>query len=278
MARLQKMPGQVQIQDDVVFGTGGGRDLKCDVFLPPDGNTKRMGILIIHGGGWLQGDKTQLRGYGIQLARYGYACVCSEYRLSPEAPWPAQIHDCKAALRWMRGNAEALGLDPDRIAVSGNSAGGHLSLMLGATPGDPEFEGDGGHPGVDTSVSAVIAVYPPTLLRASGQLSGAIDQLFGTSTPDPEVQNRASPFTYARADFPPTMLVHGNGDDLVPVKESFKMYERLIDEGAKAEMHIYEGAPHAFDAIPEFGHQLTDMVALFVDRQLNEPRFDAMSA
>ena len=160
MTTLAKLPGQVQVSEDVVFGTGGGRDLKCDVFLPPDDRTDRMGILLIHGGGWVQGDKSQLKGYGIQLARYGYVCVCSEYRLSGESPWPAQIHDCKAALRWMRANAVELGLDANRIAVSGNSAGAHLSLMVGATPNEPEFEGDGGNAGEqagDDDIGAALA-------------------------------------------------------------------------------------------------------------------------
>lgn len=273
MAQLAKLPGRVEVREDVVFGTGGGRDLKCDVFIPPDDNDNRMGILLVHGGGWAQGDKTQLKGYGIQLARYGYVCACSEYRLSGEAPWPAQLHDTKAALRWMRANASSLGLDADRIAVSGNSAGAHLALMVAATAGDTEFEGDGGNPGVDTSVAAVVAIYAPTLLRTSGNSEGAVDRLFGTSDIATEVQERASPITWVRADFPPTMLVHGNRDTTVPVAASLDMYQALVAAGAKAEMHIYEGAPHAFDAVPEFGRQVTELIALFVDRQLATPRF-----
>lgn len=273
MTVLAKLPGRVEIQEDVVFGTGGGRDLKCDVFIPPDDNANRIGILLIHGGGWVGGDKSQLKGYGVQLARYGYLCVCSEYRLSGEAAWPAQIHDVKAALRWMRTNATSLGLDADRIAVSGNSAGAHLSLILAATAGDAEFEGEGGSPGVDTSVAASVAIYAPTLLRTSGNPQGAIDMLFGATKVDPSVQDRASPITWARADFPPTMLIHGNSDTTVPVAASLEMYQALASSGAKVEMHIYEGAPHAFDSVPEFGRQVTDLIALFVDRQLANPRF-----
>lgn len=275
MTRLQKQPGKVEIQDDVVFGTGGERDLKCDVFLPPNDDKKRMGILLIHGGGWMQGDKSQLRGYGIQLARYGFVAVCSEYRLSTEAPWPAQIHDCKAALRWMRANAASLGLDPDRIAVSGNSAGAHLSLMVGATPNETDFEGSGGHGGTDTSVSAVIAIYPPTRLKTRGNLESAVDLLFGDPEIAEEVQTRASPISWSHGDFPPTMLVHGNNDQVVPVSETFNMYEQLTQKGAKVEMHIYEGAPHAFDREPEFFNQVADMIALFTDRQLGRARFEA---
>ncbi|MEX0942322.1 MAG: alpha/beta hydrolase [Pseudomonadales bacterium] len=270
---MTKIPGNVAIQDNVVFGQGGGRDLKCDVFTPPDEKQDRIGILLIHGGAWSQGDKSQLRGYGIQLARYGFLCVCAEYRLSGESVWPAQIEDCKAALRWMRANSASLGLDPKRIAVSGNSAGAHLALILGGTPGEGEFEGQGGNAGIDTSVGAVIAIYPPTLLRTTGTLAGAIDQLFGSTDVSTEVQDRASPINWSKADFPPTMLIHGNKDDIVPVSASLNMYSRLVSDGARVEMHIYEGAPHAFDAVQEFGRQVTDMIALFVDRQLNTRRF-----
>ncbi len=93
---------RVTIEEDVVFGTGGGRDLKCDVYTPPGGPASAPAVLLVHGGGWRNGDRTQLRGYGILLGREGYLCVASEYRLSGEAKWPAQIHDVKAALRRMR--------------------------------------------------------------------------------------------------------------------------------------------------------------------------------
>lgn len=274
MAVPAKLPGRVDIREDVVFGTTGERDLCCDVFIPPDDNPARTSLLLIHGGGWAQGDRRQLKGYGIQLARYGYLCVCCEYRLSGEAAWPAQIHDVKAALRWMRANASALGIDAERIAVSGNSAGAHLSLLTAATPNDPEFEGDGGNPGVDTAVAACIGIYAPTLLRTSGNADGAVDRLFGDSVPV-EVQDRASPITWVRPDFPPTMLVHGNGDTTVPVAASLEMYKALATAGAKVEMHIYEGAPHAFDASPAFGRQVADLIALFVARQLNRDEFAA---
>jgi acetyl esterase/lipase len=130
-------------------------------------------VLLVHGGAWINGDRNQLHGYGILLGRIGYVCVATEYRLAAEAKWPAQIHDVKAALRWMRANADTLGIDPAKIAVSGNSAGGHLSLMLAATQNIPEFEGKSGTPGVPTDVAACIAFYAPTLLYKKEQPLGA---------------------------------------------------------------------------------------------------------
>ena len=164
----------------------------------------------------MNGDKNQLRAYGIQLARYGFVTVCCEYRLSGEAFWPAQIHDCKAALRWMRANANTLGLDPDRIAVSGNSAGAHLSLLLGRHLITPNLR-----------ARAVIAIYPPTHLKGGGELDSAVNQLFGDINVSQEVRDRASPITWSRESFPPTMLVHGNNDKVVPVSETLNMYDQL---------------------------------------------------
>jgi pectinesterase len=267
---IAKLPGRVGIQENVVYGTGGGRDLLCDLFTPPDTRRDRSAILLIHGGGWQNGDRGQLRGYGIQLARYGFLCVAPEYRLSGESAWPAQLHDVKAALRWLRANADALGVDADKIAVSGNSAGAHLALMLAATPNVPVFDGKGGHPEVSSSCAAVVAIYPPTALRI-GEIGDAVANLFGGKA-SREAQDAASPITYAHRHFPPTLLIHGNADDIVPVEASFSMYKSLSDAGAPVELHVYEGAPHAFDALPEFGRQLTDIIALFLDRKVTNPR------
>ena len=259
-----KLPGRVTVTENVVFGTGGDRELRCDVFTPPDDARGRTAILLVHGGGWMQGDRTQLKGYGVQLARYGYLCVAAEYRLSQEAIWPAQIHDVNAALRWMRANAASLGIDPEKICVSGNSAGGHLALMVAAR--EPAFAGDGGNAGFAAGCAAIVAIYPPTLLRVATP-GDALGLLFGGHVAR-SVEDAASPLSYARADFPPTLLIHGNADTVVPVSASFEMYQALAKAGAAVELHVYDGVPHAFDAAPEFGHQVTDLIALFVDRKV----------
>jgi len=260
---LIRQEGRVSVEEGVVFGQGTGRDLHCDVFLPPEPGVARPAILLIHGGGWVHGDRSQLRGYGIQLARYGLVCVASEYRLSGEAVWPAQIHDVKAALRWMRANADQYGVDPSRIAVSGNSAGAHLALML-AGLADGQMEGDGGNPGVTTDVSAVVAIYPPTELRVIHP-NDAIGLLLGGKV-EREVEDGASPLAYVRRGYPPTMLVHGNADEVVPVEASFAMYHALVTAGAPCDLHVFHGEPHAFDAQPAFGRQVADLIAQFVHR------------
>lgn len=267
---LRKQDGRVTVQEGVAIGTGGGRALHVDVYTPPEATGDAPGLLLVHGGSWQHGDRSQLRGYGILLGRLGFVCVACEYRLSGEAPWPAQLHDVKTALRWMRGNAATLRIDPERIAVSGNSAGGHLALLLAGTANAPAFEGDGEHQGVPTHVAACVAFYAPAKLEG-GPLTEAAAALFGGEA-TPETVRAASPITYAGPDFPPTLLVHGNEDTLVPATSSFAMYRALTRAGAPAELHVYNGAPHAFDAERDLGRQCADLVALFLDRHVVDPR------
>lgn len=255
---------RVVIEPDVVFGQGGGRDLKCDLYIPPPALKNGIGVLLVHGGGWVQGDRTQLRGYGILLGRKGYLCVASEYRLVGESPWPACIQDVKAAIRWMRADAERLGIDPGKIVIEGNSAGAHLVLMAAGTPGVPAFEGDGGNAGVATDVAAVIAFYPPTSLDAP-HYGNRVHPLFGRPVPAEEAR-AASPVTYVNGGYPPTLLLHGNADETVPAADSTLMYEALHRVGAPVELHMYARQPHAFDADPLLGRQCADIMALFIER------------
>jgi acetyl esterase/lipase len=262
---------RVIVEEDIVFGRGGGRELRCDIFRPPATVAKDTGVLIIHGGGWRQGNRKELRGYGILLGRLGYPCVSTEYRLSEEAAWPAQIHDVKACLRWMKANASGLGLDPGKIVVEGNSAGAHLSLMVAGTPNLPAFEGEGGNAGVHTSVAASIAFYPPTDLARSLARGGTfpdgkdpISMLMGDASEGSRAA--ASPITHAKPGHPPTLLLHGNADEVVSPAESTRMYEALEKAGVPVELHMYAKQPHAFDADPFLGRQCAAIMAGFINR------------
>ncbi|HEX9897089.1 MAG TPA: alpha/beta hydrolase [Dehalococcoidales bacterium] len=264
---LQLLPGRVTVENDVVFGTTGNRDLKCDIYRPPIEGDNRPGVLIIHGGAWQSGDRSQLRYYGIQLARYGFVGVACEYRLSGEAPWPAQIHDVKAAIRWMRSNANQLGIDEGKICVTGNSAGAHLALMMGCDM--DAFEGKGGNMNVSSKCAAISAIYPPTTVHYNK--NDAENKLLGKAGNN-EVAAKASPINYANKGFPPTILIHGNADQVVPNSESFNMYHALNKAGAGVELHIFDGAPHAFDSLAEFARQCVQLIILFFDRKVIDPR------
>ena len=143
------MTDRVQVET-VEVGAAGDRVLQADLYRPPQPNG--AGVLLVHGGSWINGDRTQLRGYGILLGRIGYTCLACEYRLAQDAQWPAQIDDVNVALRYLHEHAAELGVDQGKIAVSGNSAGGHLALMAAAQPVAP--------------IAAVVAFYPPADLVA----------------------------------------------------------------------------------------------------------------
>lgn len=262
--------GRVTVQEDVVFGTGGGRELKCNIYTPPGGPKNAPAVLLVHGGGWRQGDRSQLHGYGILLGREGYVCVASEYRLVPESPWPAQIHDVKAAIRFMRANSDKLGIDPHRIAIEGNSAGAHLALFAAGTANMPEFEGDGGHPDAPTDVAASLAVYPPTVFHHGNDRTHGSLPILALADDHPDVARAASPLSYASDTFPPTLLIHGTKDELVPPSASMVMYEALQKAGVPVELHMYADQPHAFDAAPAFGRQLAQIMLLFLNRYVRE--------
>ncbi|HUQ38880.1 MAG TPA: alpha/beta hydrolase [Acidimicrobiales bacterium] len=260
---------RVTVEEGVVFGQGGGRDLLCDVYVPPEEKRNGAAILLLHGGSWIAGDRTQLRGYGILLGREGYLCVASEYRLLPEANWPAQIHDAKAALRWLRKNAAMWGVDPDRIAVEGNSAGGHLALLLAGTQGLEEFAGETDD-GVSDAVKAVMAVYPPTVLtettRATSEGRQLLIAMFGEGAAGEAVAELASPITHAKPGFPPTLLISGTNDIVVPHESSVRMYEALAAAGVHVDLHLIAEQPHAFDMQPAFGRLNVQEMLLFLSR------------
>src|SRR5262245_31994300 len=159
------------VESNIVFGKGGDIDLLLDVYRPAAGVTsKRMAIIHLFGGGFSSGNKNA--GYIVNdiraLGRLGYTGISANYRLVSQGLWPAQIHDTKAAIRWVRANAAKIGIDADKIAVAGYSAGGLLSLLAAGTNGMAEFEGAGGNSGVSSNVQAGIGVYP--LASAAGNL------------------------------------------------------------------------------------------------------------
>ena len=264
---------RVKVEEGVVFGTGAGRELRCDVYTPLAATGPSPGLLLLHGGGWRRGSRAVMRGYGLRVGREGYVCVASEYRLVGESAWPAAIHDVKAALRWMRANAASLGIDPQRIAVQGNSAGAHLALLAAGTPNLPEFEGEGGHAGVSTQVGAVVAIYPPTIFHFDGaRPSGAVPAgaLLGNEG-TAEIARRASPQAHVSAAFPPTFLIHGSADRVVPPSSSQRMFELLNAARVPVDFHMFARLPHGFANAPDNQRMLAREIVGFLSRHLQRP-------
>jgi acetyl esterase/lipase len=264
--------GNIGIDEGTVFGRGGGRDLRCDVYTPAGANNAPA-VLVLYGGGWRMGERGRLREACLSLARRGFVSLAGEYRLTPESPWPAQIHDVKACIRWMRANANPLRLDPAKIAAQGHSAGAHLALLAAGTAHVSEFEGDGGNAGVSTALQAVVGVYPPVVFQAgSAHVSGSVPAgaLMGSAATE-ELARAASPITYVSGAFPPAFLLHGTTDKVVPPSASLRMYEALSAAGAQVELHMYTALPHGFARVPSLQDRIQAEIASFLDRTMVAP-------
>ncbi len=262
----------IKIEEAVTFGTGGGRDLKCDIYTPA-GASNAPGVLVLYGGAWRMGDRGRMRGASLALARHGFVAVAGEYRLTPESPWPAHIYDVKASIRWMRANAARLHINPSKISVQGHSAGAHLALLAAGTPHTTDFDGDGGNPGVSTELAAAVAVYPPVLFHVGGaRPSGGLPAtaLMGDAATE-ERALAASPLTYVSANFPPTLLLHGSKDTVVPPSASTRMYDALRAFDVPVELHMYANLPHGFARLPSMLDLVQAEAANFLMRQVVAP-------
>ena len=255
--------GQVKIHDGLAIGKAGDRDLEADLFLPPLDGSERPAILFVHGGGWREGDRSQLRGYAILLARLGFVTLCTSYRLSTEAVWPAQIKDINCALSYLRTNSDSLGIDKERVGVSGNSAGGHLALM--AATKIKKFGGQGYNNNESSYVKAVCALYPPARIKKldnTDPLDNAFLALMGEEAEQNDY-DAASPINYINKHYVPTMLVHGSKDNVVSLRDSNDLYKKLLKYNIPAEMHIFSEEDHAFDGKNEYGRVVADLQSLF---------------
>jgi acetyl esterase/lipase len=242
----------VKVEKDVVVGKDGGVELRCDVYRPPAGTEKHMALLHLHGGGWARGSKDTLGPKLAPITARGYLSVALEYRLSGMAKWPAQLEDIKTAIRWVRANAGSLGIDAKRIATVGYSAGGHLALCAAGA--------------ADTQLAACVAFYPVVELSKENVLA-----LLPPGSDDAAVR-AASPLTYVKAGFPPTIIFHGLADVTVPPESSERLLQELRRAGIPSELHTFAGVPHEFDAHPEFAEACAPLTDFFFERQILSPR------
>ena len=216
---------------------------KLDLYLPPEGDGPFPVVIWIHGGGWFSGDKVDFQLINqLRVLKRGYALVSVNHRLSDEAIFPAQIHDVKAAVRWIRANAKPYSLDPEKIAAWGASSGGHLAALLGTSGGVEELEDLSlGHPGESSRVQAVIDWYGPMdLLNMDEQLiqcgfypwhnspdTPETALIGGLATQFPDLVKKINPMTYISPESPPFLIEHGVKDKIVSMQQSVLLYERL---------------------------------------------------
>ena len=247
------LPENVKLTKDIDYGLVDGRALKLDLYQPVDAEGPAAGLVFIHGGAWKKGSKDNYRYYAQMFAAKGYVVVSVGYRLLGEKKYPAAIEDCKCAVRWMRANAEALGVDPQRIAAIGGSAGGHLSMMVGYSSDVPKFEGAGGHAEVSSAVQCVVNLYGPTdlttdFVRENEYAGQATREFLGKSLDEDEALfEEASPITHVDADDPPTLILHGTVDDIVPINQADILAAKLTEVGVPYLYDRLPGWPHSMD-------------------------------
>jgi acetyl esterase/lipase len=278
-AKIQRprLPEGVKVQRDLAYGPHTERNT-LDLYLPDGGNTPRPLIIWVHGGAWQGGSKEGGPQPALELLRRGYAVACINYRLSQHAPFPAQINDCKTAVRFLRANASKYDLDPARFGVWGGSAGGHLAALLGTSGDVKDLEANGANAGVSSRVQAVCDFFGPADLLTMAQQSGPESALQHDAPNSPESRllggpildrkdaaRRASPVTYITSDDPPFLIVHGDKDNVVPVGQSKQLHEALKKARVDSTLLIIPGAGHGRGILtPE-----TDRaVATFFDRHL----------
>lgn len=262
-------PGVV-MQEDIEYGKGDGTPLYLDLYSPV-GNTETLpGVVLFFGGGWRDGRKDQLRAYAQHFAQNGYVVATPQYRLRDAGLWPKSVQDAKCAMRWMRAHAEENNVDPERIGVMGNSAGAYLALMVGYTPGDPFFEGDGGWPEESSAAQVVVDIYGPTDFTEEGRRDHSLLTRYmnGRYEADPSRYEKASPIRYVTEDTPPTCVIHGTVDMLVPVHQSDWLVEKLQE---KVVPHLYDrldGWPHAMDVVMDVNEHTRALILAFLDKHL----------
>ena len=244
---------KLESKNDIVYDRGGNVDLKLDLALPATGDGPFPAIICLHGGGWQAGHRASPEMVLLTklLAQHGFAAVTVSYRLAPKDKYPAQIHDVKAAVRWVRANAKTYKIDPDHIGAIGFSAGGHLVSLLATTDKNDGLEGDGGNREQSSRIQAAVNYFGPTDMTKKDWDQAIEDKFFvptlgGTFEKQPELYKRFSPASFATKDYPPMLFQHGEKDELVAVRHSRDMAEQLKGLGIESHAEIYAGAGHGW--------------------------------
>lgn len=277
-ARQPRLPEGVKAHRDLAYVANGHERQKLDLYLPEKAAGPLPVIIWVHGGGWQNGSKEgcpPLRGGYLER---GYAVASLGYRLSGHAIFPAQIEDCKAALRWLRAHAAEYGLDPERFGVWGSSAGGHLVALLG-TSGDVKAFEVGTNPDQSSRVQAVCDYYGPTDFTQmdAHALPGSALKHDSPNSPEarllggPVQENKdkaalANPISYVSRDDPPFLIVHGDRDPAVPLHQSELLFDALKRSGVSVHFHTIHGAGHGGAGFSD--PQISEMVTAFFDQNL----------
>jgi len=270
--------GSFSTIEGIEYARVGASPLLLDLRIP-DGNGPFPVILFLHSGAWVTGDRTG--GPAIRQASRGYAVASIDYPLAPQNVWPSQLEASKAAVRWLRANADRYHLDPDRIGVFGTSAGGHLAAMLGTTNDRPEFEGLSlGNPQFSSKVKVVVDMYGPIdLLKIDEQKLPCYGSISANSPLMPpsllmgcaiqscrEKTMTSNPLNYITANDPPFLILQGQMDCLTPWQQSQMLFDALRAQNVKASLYLLPTAEHADHQFDD--QQWKQIISDFLDENL----------
>jgi acetyl esterase/lipase len=249
------LPAQAaEVHRGIVYASVNGRDLALDLHLPA-GRTDPPLVVWVHGGAWRSGSREQVPPIFVEN---GFATASLDFRQSTEARFPAQVHDIKAAIRFLRARAATYGYRTDRIAIAGSSSGGHLAALVGVSGGDPTLEGTLGDHGVRSSdVQAILVYYGASnlmsILRQSTEFGlgvrvPALQSLLGGQPHEvPALAELASPVFHVDADDPPLLIFHGDRDPQMPIAQAYELMDAFREAGPVADLVVVRGAEHGGD-------------------------------
>ena len=280
-----KIPDDVELIKDIAYSQDGNVKHKLDILRLKAPSKEPMPVIVwIHGGGFRGGSKTSGYSRLLRFFQRGYLGVSIDYRFSTEAIFPAQLEDCKCAIRFLRAKAKDYNLDPDHIGVWGGSAGGNLVAMLGTTGGVKEFEGKGGWEDQSSRVQAVVDYFGMTDFMAIEELvkkgtatarfmlhdgkDSASGLLGGKFWENPDLARKASPTTYASKDDPPFYIFHGDLDPLTNYSQGELLNERLRKAGVDSHFYLVKGGKHGWPPRAD----VDDKVDAFFDKHLKKAK------
>jgi acetyl esterase/lipase len=240
------------LREDVVFAERDGFPLRFDHYRSLKADGPAPVVVVVHGGAWMTGDPSQAAGNALHFARHGISTVSISYRLAPAHRFPAPVDDVRHGLRWVRAHAAELGIDPDRIALLGLSAGAHLALMAHVARGLADLPSPDVPPElarVPEDVRAIVLHYGPYDLGRMRAFADGVEpaaELLGARRGEPAWVRLASPLHHAAHVTAPVLLIHGTADTVVSYRESVRMHDALVGVGKPSALLLLEGAPHAF--------------------------------
>lgn len=266
----------VSVVRNIPYAKAGGKQLLMDLYLPKTKEAPVPVLLWVFGGGWISGNRVD-GCPALGFVPYGYAVASIDYRLLPDHIYPAQIEDCKAAVRWLRANAKTYRLDADHIGAVGPSAGGHLVALLGTTSDVKALEGTGGNPQYSSRVQAVVDYFGPTDFMQtdpSGKTSVSdagrklTEQLVGGPFAEHmDVVRLTNPINFITQDDAPFFIIHGDQDTVVPLAQSELLHAKLQEAGVESTLFIAKGEKHGIQS-PEISAQISKAIIDFLQKHL----------